>query len=108
MYDKNNIFYKLINKEIECKKIHENDYALSFYDIYPKARIHFLVIPKGLYTDILDFADNASKEEIKGFYEVVKTSLEMLNIKDGFKTQANTGQKGGQEVFHFHLHILAN
>ncbi|MCR4918165.1 MAG: HIT domain-containing protein, partial [Alphaproteobacteria bacterium] len=46
MYDKNNIFAKIIRGEIPSKRIFENEYALSFYDISPATRIHALVIPK--------------------------------------------------------------
>jgi len=50
-YDKNNIFAKILRKEIPCKKIFENDYVLSFYDINPQKKIHALVIPKGDYSN---------------------------------------------------------
>ena len=46
-YDKNNIFAKILRKEISCKKIFENEYVLSFYDINAQKKIHALVIPKG-------------------------------------------------------------
>ncbi len=108
MYDKDNIFFKIINKQIPCKSIFENEFVLSFHDINPKADIHALVIPKKPYIDILDFTENASFEEIKGFFDGVKQAVKILDIEDGFKCLVNTKEKGGQEVFHFHMHILRN
>ncbi|MDA9025183.1 HIT domain-containing protein, partial [Candidatus Pelagibacter sp.] len=63
-YDKNNIFAKILRKEIPCKKIFENDHVLSFYDINPQKKIHALVIPKGEYIDLDDFNNRASDQEI--------------------------------------------
>ena len=65
-YDKNNIFAKILRGEIPCKKIYEDDFVLSFYDINPQKKIHALVIPKGKYTDLDDFTVNASVDEMVG------------------------------------------
>ena len=54
-YDKNNIFAKILRKEIPCKKIFENEHVLSFHDISPQKKIHALVIPKGEYIVELDY-----------------------------------------------------
>ena len=54
-YDKNNIFAKILRGEIPCKKIFENEFVLSFYDINPQKKIHALIIPKGAYIDLDDF-----------------------------------------------------
>ena len=66
MYDNNNIFAKILRGEIPCKKIYEDDYVLSFYDINPQKKIHALVIPKGKYIDLDDFNAKASDKEIVG------------------------------------------
>ena len=63
MYDKNNVFAKIVRNEIPREAIVENDYALSFNDINPLFEKHVLVIPKGEYENILDFTLNASPEE---------------------------------------------
>ncbi len=107
MYDERNIFYKIIKKEITAKIIFENDLALSFYDINPSAKIHALVIPKNKFTDVLDFSINASFDDIKGLHEVIAETLKILEVdKSGFRLISNSGINGGQEVPHFHYHIL--
>ncbi|MBO6493652.1 MAG: HIT domain-containing protein, partial [Pelagibacteraceae bacterium] len=63
-YDKNNIFARILRGEIPCKKIYENEYILSFYDINPQKKVHALVVPKGEYIDLDDFSSRASEKEI--------------------------------------------
>jgi histidine triad (HIT) family protein len=106
-YDQNNIFAKILRGEIPCDKVYEDDQVLAFHDIAPAAPTHILVIPKGAYISIDDFGANASAEEIKALYAAVaKITLEQGLKADGFRVIANTGLNGGQEVPHFHLHIL--
>ena len=106
-YDDNNIFAKILRGEIPCNKIYEDDFALAFHDIAPKAKQHILVIPKGAYTDIVDFGANGSAEEIKGFYSAVsKIAKDEGLTQDGFRSIANTGNFGGQEVPHYHIPLL--
>ena len=80
-YDNNNIFAKILRGEIPCKKIYENEYILSFYDINPQKKIHALVITKGEYTDLDDFSSRASEKEIseliKGISFVAKKFMKM-------------------------------
>jgi histidine triad (HIT) family protein len=107
-YDSNNIFARILRGEIPCDKIYEDDYALAFNDIQPKAPVHALVIPKGAYLSMTEFARDAKPEEIAGFFRAVGKVVEKLGIAPGgYRTIANTGLNGGQEVPHFHLHILA-
>jgi len=106
-YDENNIFAKILKGEIPCDKVYEDENVLAFKDIAPQAPVHILVIPKGQYISIMDFGVKASPEEIKGFFEVVNKIVEEQGLKnEGFRSIANTGLNGGQEVPHFHLHIL--
>lgn len=106
-YDNNNIFAKIIRGEIPCDKVFENDHVLAFRDINPLAPVHVLVIPKGAYTDLYDFSATASAEEIHEFHKAIKQIADELGlVEKGFRAIANTGEHGGQEVPHYHLHIL--
>ena len=108
IYDKNNIFAKILRGEIPCKKIFENDYVLSFHDINPQKKIHALVIPKGEYVDLDDFNQKASDKEITEFYKAVSHVSSLLRAKDkGYRVLSNIGSDGGQEVPHLHFHIFA-
>ncbi len=106
-YDDNNIFARILRGEIPCKKVYEDDHVLAFDDIAPKAPVHILVIPKGKYISIDDFGTKADAEEVKAFYAAVSKIAAEQNVKaSGFRVIANTGLNGGQEVPHFHVHIL--
>ena len=110
-YDKNNIFARILRGEIPCKKIYENEYILSFYDINPQKKIHALVISKGEYTDLDDFTERASDKEIgelmKGITTVAKKlGISLINEGKGYRSLANIGENGGQEVPHLHFHLF--
>jgi len=107
MYNHNNIFAKILKEEIPCKKIYENSFALAFYDIKPLAKIHALVIPKGAYSHIADFIQNATSEEQLAFNQAIINTCEKLALNNGFRLITNTKEIGGQEVPHYHVHILA-
>lgn len=106
-YDDNNIFAKILRGEIPCGKVFEDDHVLAFRDIQPKAPVHILVIPKGKYVSVADFGAKASPEEITAFWRAVSKIAADNELPDsGFRAIANTGLNGGQEVPHFHVHIL--
>ena len=109
-YDENNIFAKILRKEIPCKKIYEDDFVLSFHDINPQKKIHALIIPKGKYIDLDDFCLNASTEEmvglLKGINKVAKKLGISSDIGKGYRTLANINEHGGQEVPHLHFHLF--
>jgi len=110
-YDTNNIFAKILRKEIPCDKIYENDHVLAFKDINPQAKIHVLVIPKGAYVNMDDFSQNAKNDEIvaliRALGEVTKiVGLSSYSEGKGYRYIVNNGPDGGQEVPHLHFHII--
>ncbi len=108
MYDENNIFAKILRKEIPCDKIYEDKFSLFFKDINPQAKIHILGIPKFPCATFSEFLKNADTESILSFFKSVQVVINDLNIEEnGYRLVSNTGEDGGQEVPHFHIHILA-
>lgn len=106
-YDENNIFARILRGEIPCDKVHEDEHVLAFRDIHPQAPVHILVIPKGPYLSVADFGARASAPEIAAFWQAVARIAEAEGLSQtGFRTISNTGLNGGQEVPHFHVHIL--
>ncbi len=107
-YDDQNIFAKILREEVLCKKVYEDEYALSFYDVFPKAPTHVLVIPKKKYVCFNAFINEASDKETAGFFKAVGETIRLLGVSDkGFRLVTNSGQDSGQEVPHFHVHIMA-
>lgn len=106
-YDDNNIFAKILRGEIPCDKVYEDDHVLAFRDIAPQASVHILVIPKGQYVSLQDFSANAEESELVAFHRAVSKIAEQEGLTEGgYRSIANTGENGGQEVPHFHLHLL--
>jgi len=109
-YDKNNIFAKILRKEIPCKKIFENDHVLSFHDINPQKKVHALVIPKGDYLNLDDFNNRASDKEIVALSKAITEVSKILGISvdtgKGYRALTNLDEHGGQEVPHLHFHLF--
>ena len=110
-YDKENIFAKILRKEIPNDTVIETDLSLAFKDINPVAPVHVLVIPKGQYVNYDHFVSNASNEEILDFNNTVKEVIKKFDLDpvrngNGYRLIANTGLNGVQEVPHLHFHIL--
>jgi histidine triad (HIT) family protein len=106
MYDADNIFARILRNEISCQKEGEDEFYLAFRDLYPKTPIHILIIPKGAYITADDFHQNATADEIVGFYRGVASLCQRLG-SNGYRLISNVGKNGGQEVPHFHLHMLS-
>lgn len=106
-YDSQNIFAKILRKEIPCEPLFENDYVFAFNDISPKAAVHILIIPKGEYTSSIDFYEKASEPEITAFHRAIaKIAKDKGIVETGYRLISNHGVNGGQEVPHFHVHLL--
>ncbi len=107
-YDDGNVFARIVRGEIPCNKIYENDHALSFHDIAPQAPVHALVIPKGRYVSMADFAARASAEEQSALIRAIGETAEALGLSGpGYRVLANSGADAHQEVMHLHFHVFA-
>jgi diadenosine tetraphosphate (Ap4A) HIT family hydrolase len=106
-YDSNNIFAKILRGEIPCKKVYEDEFALAFHDIHPKAPVHVLVIPKGPYATHNDFVGSAGPEEIAGFARAIAKVTQVTGVANtGYRLISNCGVNAHQEVPHYHVHIV--
>ena len=104
---KNCVFCKIIKGEIPSHKVYEDDNVLFFKDINPIAKVHVLGIPKSQCVDFYDFISKNTPTTISEFFKKTNLVIEKLGIvKDGYKVISNSGVNGGQEVPHFHIHIL--
>ena len=106
-YDRDNVFARILRGELPCSKVFENEHVLAFHDIRPQAPVHVIVIPKGEYISVDDFAARASAAEQAAFIRAIGTVAERLGIVEGgYRILANHGAAAHQEVPHFHLHLF--
>ena len=85
----------------------QDEQTFSFADINPQAPQHHLVIPKGAYTDLTDFADRASDDELAAWVRALARVAKTSGVaKEGYRVIVNVGGHGGQEVPHLHGHVL--
>lgn len=96
------IFCKIINGDFNTEFVYENDYAVVFKDINPKAAVHLLVVPKVHVASLNELEDKNLMGEL---LMAVKETTKKIGLKS-YKTLINTGKEAGQEVFHLHIHIL--
>ena len=106
-YDNDNIFAKILRGEIPCDKVFEDEHVLAFRDINPRRKVHVLVIPKRSYGCYQDFVEKAEPAEMVAYFRAVSDIAKQLGVAEsGYRLIANRGANGGQEVPHFHMHIL--
>ena len=101
------LFCKIANKEINADIIKESKNAIAFKDINPVAPYHILVIPKIHIKSVMDLNEHNPcliSEVITLANDVLKN---VLKINNGSRWVINSGEDGGQTVFHLHLHLLA-
>ena len=107
MYDKNNIFAKIIRKEIPCKVAYEDEQVLFFHDINPQSKVHILGIPKRNVVDLSDFILKSDQSTINYFFAKIIAVIKNLGLdQTGYRLVTNNGKDANQEVPHFHVHIL--
>jgi len=99
------IFGKIIRKEIPADIVYEDNLALAFRDVNPQAPVHILVIPK---QPIAKLADAESKDHalMGHLLLTVKRVAKQEGLTNGYRVVINTGEDGGQTVYHLHLHLL--
>jgi len=100
------IFCKIINKEIPSESIISNDDFIVLNDLHPKAKTHLLIVPRKHIETITDLEDNDSDLIWKMF--LLARDIAKQRWIDGYRLQFNVGKWWWQEVFHIHLHFLAN
>ena len=104
-YDSNNIFAKILRGEMPATKVYEDEVALAFMDIMPRADGHVLVIPKVPARGILDMPGEALGPYMQRVQKVAAAVKAGMGA-DGLTLQQFNETSGGQVVFHIHFHVL--
>jgi histidine triad (HIT) family protein len=101
------VFCRIIARQSPAEIVYEDDAVLAFNDIYPKAPVHVLIVPKRHIASLLD----AGPDDALVLGQCVVTARRLAEAtgyaEKGFRLVVNTGPEGGQVVYHVHLHFTA-
>jgi len=100
----NCLFCKMAAGEIKPDVVFEDDNILAFRDINPQAPVHILIIPKQHIATLNDLNDAGLAGRL--FLAAAMLAKQEGLSEDGYRTLVNCNKKGGQEVYHLHLHLL--
>ncbi len=100
------LFCKIIARTIPAALVYEDELVVAFNDINPQAPTHVLVIPRQHVASIAELQDS----DVGLLGRVVLAGIKIAKLKGiadaGYRFVVNTGEHGGQSVFHLHLHVL--
>lgn len=99
------LFCKIAAGEIPSDTVYEDDQVIVFKDLYPKADVHLLVIPRE-HVASLNEMDASHDALMAHMMRLLPKLAKEHGLDDGFRTIINTGPGGGQEIFHLHIHLL--
>jgi histidine triad (HIT) family protein len=100
------LFLKIINREIPAEIVYETDEVLAFRDINPQAPVHVLIIPKVKIPTINDLEPEHAELVGKLILTAAEIAREQGLAEDGYRVVMNCNEAGGQAVYHIHLHLL--
>ena len=106
----NCVFCKIIKGEIPSKFLYEDDDFVIFSDLNPRAKYHYLAVPKQHFATLNEMS-TAQAEIVAKILKKIPELKDVLHLENGFRLVINqkgeTGNDASQEVPHLHIHILA-
>lgn len=103
--DEKCIFCKIVSKQAPSSILYEDKTAMVFLDIRPLNMGHTLVIPKAHYIDIFDIPENELCQ-IHKVSKLVSFAVKKATDADGISIIQQNGTAAGQDIFHFHVHVV--
>lgn len=101
------LFLKIINRELSADIVYEDDDILAFRDINPAAPVHVLIVPKRHIATTNDLVPDDAKLVGRLVLAAQQIAAQEGVAEDGYRLVFNCNEKGGQSVYHIHLHLLA-
>lgn len=100
------LFCRIVNKQIPGKIIYEDELVVAFEDIQPQAPVHTLIVPKEHLATLLVVGEE-NKDILSHLILVARNIAKSKGIAEtGFRLVINNNPKGGQTIYHLHLHLL--
>ncbi|MBC8201996.1 MAG: HIT family protein [Planctomycetes bacterium] len=99
------IFKKILDGEIPCHRVYEDDHVLAFLDVAPLSRGHTLVIPKQVASSLHELTEESGAALGSALVKVSNAIVKATGATD-YNILQNNGKIAGQAVFHVHFHII--
>ncbi len=100
-----NIFTKIIDGEIPCHKVYEDEHVLAFLDVGPLSKGHTLVIPKERKASLGELSDEASAAIGRVLPRLCRAVMQATGA-EAYNVLQNNGSAAHQAVLHVHFHII--
>ncbi|PID61886.1 MAG: histidine triad nucleotide-binding protein [Gammaproteobacteria bacterium] len=100
------LFAKIIAKELPSDMLHQDELVTAFRDINPGAPTHVLIVPNKVIRTVNDVtaADEAALGRM--FTVAAKIAREEGIAESGYRLLVNCGDHGHQDVPHIHMHLV--
>jgi histidine triad (HIT) family protein len=108
-HDPDCLFCKIVAGKIPSKKVYEDEQVFAFHDIHPWAPVHFLMVPKAHIASMAQVTQDHAP--LLGHMMALAPRLAQEQgcnpyPEGGFRLVVNTGDEGGQEIHHLHMHVI--
>jgi histidine triad (HIT) family protein len=100
------IFAKIIAGEIPAEKLYEDEHVVAFRDIQPQAPVHVLVVPRKPLISVADAGPEDAELLGRLLLAAAQVARDLGLAADGYRLVTNIGDRGGQSVYHLHVHLL--
>jgi histidine triad (HIT) family protein len=101
------MFCRIVARQTAADVVYEDDAVLAFKDIYPKAPVHLLIVPKRHIASLLEARDEDAEVLGRCVLAARRLAEQTGYAEKGFRLSVNTGPEGGQVVYHVHFHFTA-
>ena len=102
----NCLFCKFISGELKTNIIYEDEDFIMFRDIAPKAKNHFLAVPRKHFKYLAEMTEEDS-QMLGRILKKISSLKETLGLENGYRLVINQGDDAGQTVPHLHIHVLS-
>ena len=104
-FDDSCVFCRIVQKKAEASIIYEDEAVMAFLDIRPLNLGHTLVIPKAHYVDIFEMPEE-QQCQVHAVSKRLSIAVKKATQADGISIIQQNGKAAGQDVFHFHVHVV--
>ena len=101
------LFCRIVARQSPSDIVYEDDAVVAFKDIYPKAPVHLLIVPRRHIASLVDATDEDALVLGRCMVAARRLAEESGYAEKGFRLGVNTGPEGGQVVYHVHFHFTA-